>query len=466
MKHQDASTPNFLTKSITDLIPYVNNSRTHTDVQINQVAASIKEFGFLVPVLIDANDMIVAGHCRVQAAQRLKMTDVPCMRVSHLTETQVKAYVIADNKLALNAGWDDELLKLELEFLKDDEFDLSLLGFSETEIDSLLSDEDLSGLVEDEPKGSLADRFMAPPFSVLDARQGYWQARKRYWLSLGIDSVQGRDAECFHNSINGEKYDRFDGLSATSIFDPMLCELAYRWFSPVNGVVLDPFAGDSVRGIIAAKTGRQYVGIDLRAEQVETNVAQWLLVKTKPNPIKNGENPGLTAVIDPVWHTGDSRMIEKLAVGVEADFVFSCPPYADLEVYSDDPNDLSTLAYDEFITAYKEIIKNTCGLLKQDRFACFVVDDIRDKKGMYRNFVSDTINAFIEAGLNLYNEAILVTPVGTMAVRASKAFTSGRKLVKGHQNVLVFVKGDPKKATIACGDVEDFVLEEEEAAGD
>ena len=158
-------------------------------------------------------------------------------------------------------------------------------------------------------------------------------------------------------------------------------------------------------------------------------------------------------VILPVWHTGDSRDIKNI-IKDEYDLIFSCPPYANLEVYSDDAKDISTLSYPEFIKAYREIIKNCVDMLKDDRFACFVVGDIRDKKGIYCNFVSDTIAAFQDAGTKLYNEAILITAVGSLPIRVGRQFDAGRKLGKTHQNVLVFIKGDPKKATEAIGPVE------------
>ena len=227
--------------------------------------------------------------------------------------------------------------------------------------------------------------------------------------------------------------------SGTSIFDPVLTEFAYRWFSPPGGTILDPFAGGSVRGIVASKLGRQYVGIDLRTEQVDANRAQAEAICTDPMP---------------VWHVGDSRDIDRVAAGVEADFVFSCPPYADLERYSDDPADLSTMGYGDFRAAYRAIIAKTCEMLRQDRFACFVVGDVRDKRGMYHGFPWHTVEAFQAAGLRLYNEAVLVTAVGSLSIRVGKQFVSSRKLGKTHQNVLVFVKGDPKKATQACGAIE------------
>jgi DNA modification methylase len=145
--------------AISSLIPYARNSRTHTDEQTAQIAASIKEFGFTNPVLIDADGGIIAGHGRVLAARKLKLLDVPCLRLSHLTETQKRAYVIADNKLALNAGWDAELLAVEFADLSAEGFDLELTGFTLEEIDALtpeviepgLTDEDYVPEVQPDP---------------------------------------------------------------------------------------------------------------------------------------------------------------------------------------------------------------------------------------------------------------------------------------------------------------------------
>jgi DNA modification methylase len=241
--------------------------------------------------------------------------------------------------------------------------------------------------------------------------------------------------------------------SGTSIFDPVLCELAYRWFCPIDGTILDPFAGGSVRGIVASKLDRKYIGHELRSEQVEANRIQAERICSKSKH-------------QPVWIIGDSKLIDQTCKDVEADFVFSCPPYVDLEVYSDDPKDLSTLEYPEFLKAYREIIAKSCFLLKQDRFACFVVGDVRDKKGNYYNFVGDTVRAFIDAGLSYYNEAILVTAVGSLPIRVGKQFESSRKLGKTHQNVLVFVKGDGKKATQAIGKCEFGKIDQAEQFGE
>lgn len=154
-------------KKVNDLIPYINNSRTHSEEQVNQIVASINEFGFTNPLLIDEKDNIIAGHGRLLASKKLKMEEVPCIILSGLTEAQKKAYVIADNKMALNAGWDDELLKLELENLKELEFDLELTGFDVDELDDIFQGEEEQEVIEDdfdieppeEPKAKLGDIY-------------------------------------------------------------------------------------------------------------------------------------------------------------------------------------------------------------------------------------------------------------------------------------------------------------------
>jgi DNA modification methylase len=241
--------------------------------------------------------------------------------------------------------------------------------------------------------------------------------------------------------------------SGISIFDPVLCELIYRWFSPVDGSVLDPFAGGSVRGVVASHLSRHYTGIELRAEQVEENIKQ-----------------GKQICKDhfPKWHCGDSRTVEKICKTEKYDLVFSCPPYADLEVYSDDPRDISNMSYEDFFQAYEEIITKSVALLKDDRFACFVVGEVREKKGggFYRGLVADTAYAFEKAGARLYNEMILVTAVGSLPIRAGRMFESGRKIGKTHQNVLVFCKGDPIEATKACGEIKIEDLFEKDKYGE
>jgi DNA modification methylase len=270
----------------------------------------------------------------------------------------------------------------------------------------------------------LRDKFIEPPFSVLDTKSGNWTRRKKEWKKIGIKSEVGRDAKAFGKFTPSKgKGDRFDD-KATSIFDPALCEVLYHWFVPENGTILDPFAGGSVRGIVANYLGFKYTGIDIRQEQIDSNREQGLDILDVAN--------------QPNWYVGDSNEVLN-GFNKEFDFVFSCPPYADLEVYSDLEGDISNMPYIEFMKAYEEIIAKSCNLLKSGGYACFVVGEVRDKKGNYIGFVPDTINAFKDCGMGFYNEGILLDQLGTASMRAGGNMKS-QKLVKVHQNVLVFKK--------------------------
>lgn len=405
-----------------DITPYKKNAKKHPKEQIARIARSIKEFGFNQPIVVDKQGVIIVGHGRYEAAKMLDMKDedIP-VTVVDLSEERANAYRLADNKLN-ESEWDMHLVIEELKGLSEEMIELT--GF----------DIDLS--LEYPNSGvKLADRFMLPPFSVLDARQGVWQDRKRAWVAMGIESELGRSEGLLGGGENSAMLSEIN--DGTSVFDPTLCELLYTWFVPPNGSILDPFAGGSVRGIVASKQGHPYTGIELRDEQVEANRAQANLICES---------------IIPAWICGDSNT--SIPQDGEYDFVFSCPPYADLEVYSDDPADLSNMPYDQFLAVYRSIINQSVAHLRDNRFACFVVGEVRDKKGIYRDFIGDTVQAFKDAGASYYNEAILVTAVGTLPLRAGRTFNASRKLGKTHQNILVFYKGDPKKIKEIYGEID------------
>lgn len=173
------------------LVPYAANARTHSEAQVAQLARSIEQFGFNVPVLVDDAGVLIAGHGRLMAAKSLGMETVPAIRLSHLTEEQAKAFRLADNQLALNAGWDISLLLAELDALPT--FTPVDLGFDVADLENMrFSLEGLPGGGKSNDGGQLAERFGVPPFTVLNAREGWWQDRKRSWLSLGIQSELGR----------------------------------------------------------------------------------------------------------------------------------------------------------------------------------------------------------------------------------------------------------------------------------
>lgn len=270
---------------------------------------------------------------------------------------------------------------------------------------------------------------MEPPFTVLDTKTGRWQGRKKKWVQMGIKSEVGRgEALTFNIPMHGDW--KNDSGGSTSVFDPALTELIYNWFAPEGGSILDPFAGGSVRGIVAAKMGHEYTGIELRPEQVASNRAQ------AEELLKPDERPE--------WIEGDAE--EKMAdLWPGFDFVFSCPPYANLEVYSDIPGDLSYMDYSGFCAKYSRIIKRAVELLAPGSFAVFVVGDVRDKNGYFLNFPGDTKKMFMDAGAVLYNEAVLLNSPASAAIRAKQQFKgNNRKLVKVHQNVQCFYK--PKNA--------------------
>jgi ParB-like chromosome segregation protein Spo0J len=505
---------------VADLVPYVRNARMHPAEQIDQIAASMERFGFTIPMLVAEDGTIIAGHGRLMAAAQLGLAEVPVMVARGWSDEDRRLYTLADNRLAETSEWDPEMLRLEVDELRTEIGieDLSFIGFSSADLAALIPTIDTAPAEAEVKLASLADRFGAVPFSVLNAREGWWMDRKRKWLSTGIRSELGRgesaatggSAEPLSRARAGEPsvmkngkrpaaafgqdlmrgegkkgtggvlmeaassadpsfylkkgkvekelgrkittaefladhYEQPEGstvaATGTSIFDPVLCELMYRWFAPGDGMILDPFAGGSVRGIVASALGRSYTGIELRAEQVEANRAQAETICEEPVP---------------AWIAGDSlEMDTHLDADFRADFLFSCPPYADLEVYSDDPRDISSMDYDGFLSVYRQIIAKGAARLADDRFAAFVVGEVRGgREGAYRNFVGDTIAAFRDAGLHYYNEMILITPAGSLPIRIGKQFNASRKVGKTHQNILVFCKGDPRRATEACGAIE------------
>ena len=273
--------------------------------------------------------------------------------------------------------------------------------------------------------GALIRDFIAPPFSVLDVLRGYWQIRKRYWESCGIRDG-GRKDELL-SSFAGLRGEHDTG---TSKFDPVIAEISYGWFCPVNGTILDPFSGGPVRGSVAAIIGHRYTGIDLSSHQVDVNRRAW-------------DDLGMTTQTEPTWICGDACNVRELA-NDDYDLIFSCPPYFDLERYSDDPHDLSTMTWENFCNKYYAIISDCVAVLKDNRFAVWYVGDVRDGYGFSRNFVGKSIDAFTDAGMELYNDIIVRNSGATGSLRARGNFRN-RKVTNVHQHLLVFYKGDPAK---------------------
>lgn len=274
----------------------------------------------------------------------------------------------------------------------------------------------------------LKEKFGIIPFSVLDTKTAEWKARKQKWINLGIQSELGRGGDLlgFQRIYSKGKERLFD--RKTSVFDPVLCELMYDWFCIKDGRVLDPFCGGSVRGIVASYKNLEYTGIDIRQDQIQSNIEQGKRICPQKSPN---------------WIAGDSREVLDQQKNESFDFIFTCPPYFDLEVYSDIRGDISNMEWDNFIYCLSDIILKSCQKLKNNRFFCIVIGDVRDKErtiNWYRNLTGKTKQMIIDAGLNFYNDLILLDNIGTSAMRVEQAFIK-RKVIKLHQNILVFYKG-------------------------
>lgn len=551
----------------------------YNEGDVGLLMEGIGRYGFAGAIKVWNGNQVRGGNHTLIAVRALKasgeplphniqMLDgewyVPCVSLNHLTEQEAIGFAIFDNRSAARASQNEELLLQYLGILKEADETL-VTGYDDADMQQIA--EFLSGDiaaagggaagedVDTTPRASLAERFIVPPFSILDARQGYWQLRKKAWIALGIQGELGRGATNTPGSagdhregresgeyagghawlghkkphaapggsempaatpsagrggkiergdgygrplkngktagrtfgqdlmrgehvvgqptkkpkgllggsaMNGEwvkkvRGEDFNGLAAnstgTSIFDPVLCELVYRWFNVPNGKILDPFAGESTKGIVATKLGYSYMGVELRQEQVDANYRQ-------------AEKIGVT----PMWVCSDSaKLNEAIAPELKYDLIFTSPPYYDLEIYSESDKDGSAFeTYPKFMAWYKDIFEQAISHLNDNRFLVVKVGEIRDKKGVYRNFVGDNIQCFIDLGLNYYNEMILVTTAGSLPIRINKQFTSARKIGKTHQNILCFYKGDSRKIKdyfpkeIEHGDVESATSENAE----
>lgn len=726
---------------------------------VEAVARSLKKFGQRKPLTahVDTKEVLTGNHT-LKAALSLGWDQIAVLWVED-DPTEAKAWTLADNRAAELGGFDSEaLIEMLAAVAEVDEDLLEAASYTFEDIDDILSaatiemetpeappapapepmkaadhdwDQDqLPVTLQPRIRIGLSDRFVVPPFTVLSARDGWWQDRKTAWIDLGIEGELGREdkprtwyiAPPTHlaegivpqGTAEGKKkgvVEGTDGLlygdGSTSIFDPTLTELVYRWFCPPGGQILDPCAGGSVRGVVASKLGRNYTGIELRQVQVDANerqraeiltddlafvpevpqdslpevtpveqhgeismkredtyafagvrgskvrtcvhfiekaaaakvgvttagsrhspqvnfVAQiahrlgvpcrvhvptgdltpeliaargagakiiqhefgrnsvimararedaqergWIEIPygmesqeaidyTKPQVVNvpadtkrlvNACGSGMTlagilwgliendidipvlavcvgnvpeerldrwappgwrdmvTIIDdpskyedpadytvyddvildayyeakcipylepgdllwvsairpsavpatapqPVWICGDGRVAgDLLPNDFQADLFFTCPPYGDLEVYSDDERDLSTMGYDDFIQGFWDIMREAYACLRDDSFAVLVVGDYRDKDGYFHNFPGDTIRYMQEAGFKYLNEAILVTHLNSLPIRTGRQFDATRKMGKTHQQCLVFVKGDAARAADRCGPV-------------
>lgn len=429
---------------IAQLIEHPDNARRGDEAAID---ASMAAHGFYGAVLVQASTRrIIAGNHRTRVARRRGDTTVPVLLVD-VDDDRARRILLADNRTNDRASYDrDELARLLGELAGTDDV-FAGTGWDNDDLGALLRslERDDAGA-----RPTLADRWGAPPFSVLDARAGYWRERKRRWLHWGLRSSDGRaDALVAGGGFqNAAKWGRSIGkvlrpgpepaewTGGTSIFDPVLAELMVRWFCPPGGRVADPFAGGTVRGAVASALGHPYVGYDLAAAQVAANVEQGRQLELDPFPD---------------WRVGDARHARWDG---SFDMLLTCPPYWDLERYGDDPADLCNAADESaFVTGLAACLVPAVDALAANSFVVVVMGFVRNGDRLV-DLPGHTAALLADLRLVVYNDFVLATSPSTAAFRADRAFRTTRKPVPVHQRVVVAVKGDPRAAADRCGPVD------------
>ena len=407
---------------------------------------------------------------------------VPTLLASQLTEAQKREFIIKDNSAF--GHWDTERLLQEWQDLPLADWGLASWNTTPTPQAENTAEDTTEGTQGDETTtdeqvdtetektqqdentpclpASLNDIFIIPPFSVLDTRTGYWQQRKKLWREH-IGAINGETREgitfspemCYPQlythfgqirdtlpvKMNFTQYldtlpeeqleqERQKNLAAgVSLFDPVLSEILCQWFTPhAHSYICDPFAGDTQKGMVFAMLGHRFTGIELRAEQVEANRRNL-----------EGRDLDCTYICD------DGRNIRKHIEADTQDLLFSCPPYFDLEQYSDLPEDASNQrTYNAFMQILAEGFRGGWECLHNNRFAILVVGDVRNHLTQgYYDFAGDLIRIFKSFGATLINRFVLVEQIGSSCLRARNNFQR-RKATKTHQDVLVFFKGNPE----------------------
>ena len=414
---------------IKDLISPEYNPRDITPDEMEKLKTSIQEFGYVDPIIVNEhNNHIVGGNQRYEALKALEYTEVDVVYINETDPNREKALNIALNKIS--GDWDEVKLNQIFEEMQLEHFDISLTGFDDLNLDLLnvepktnSSSYDLKDDGE-EHKDNLSKKYIVPPFSVLDTKSKRWQDRKKEWLQLTDNLSETRTGEYGEIGGGGGLLSQIN--EGTSNFDPVLAEIILTWFTKEGSIILDPFGGEQTKGVVAGELNFEYHGVEIREEQVELNNK-----KTVKYPLVH-------------YYPGNSNNIKNIVPPKKYDTCFTSPPYYDLEIYSKE--DMSALgSYEEFMQQYKNIFKQCYDLLEENSFLIVKIGEIRDKQnGEYRCFVSDNIDLLTDIGFKYYNEIILLNNVGTAPIRANNNMKS-RKIVKIHQNVLVFYKGDVQK---------------------
>ena len=438
------------------------NYRKHDKKNKSLIKKSLEKFGAGRSIVVDAEGEIIGGNGVYEQAQKLGLktkiveTDGSELVIVKRTDLKTddekrKALAVMDNSTSDTSEFDLELLTADFSVDELEDFGIELPEEEEEE--------------EEEEEDNVSKDFIIFPCSILDQSNSKWQDRKKYWLKrLDInDNVDSRKEtltksallkypktyssylkfkqknneqlsfEEFVEKINPPEFEKDKQnilAKGVSVFDPVLSELMCKWFSPyLGGKIFDCFAGDCFKGLVFALCGYEFTGIELRQEQVDDNIKF----------CKKFLNLNLKYICD------DGQNVDKYLQKESQDLLFSCPPYYNLEVYSNLPNDASNQKdYCDFLKILDNAYSKSIKILKDNRFAVIVVGNIRDKQGFYYNFINDIINIFNKNGMFLLNELILKEPLSIRRLSSRRLFKS-RKIVKIHQNILVFYKGNPKK---------------------
>lgn len=427
-------------KENTDIKLDPHNYREHNEHNMGLIKKSLENYKAGRSILVDNTGTIIAGNGTFKAAQELGIK----VKTIETDGTELIAVVRKDlaydskerAELAIMDNSTSDSSEFNIEHLKEDFPIDELLNLGLTaETLELDLDEEVGQAKEEHAK--LTDKFLIPPFSVIDTRQGYWQDRKRKWNALIGDEGESREDTLGMTLLTTNMYGK-TGIKNVSILDACLAEITNLWFLPnkidYKPKTFDPFAGDTVFGFVSAYMGNSFTGIELRPEQAALNNER-------------------TKDIDANYICDDGQNVAKHLEAESQDLMFSCPPYFDLEQYSDLPNDASNQDYDGFRQIIENAFVGAIKCLKKNRFAVVVMSNVRDKKGAYHNITGDIKDVFKKEGCHLYNEIILLNVAGTAQIRAGRAMAN-RKVVRVHQDVLVFYKGDIKDIQKDFGEVE------------
>ena len=422
---------------VTDIKENPKNPRKIKGEALEALKKSLNKFGDLGGIVYNVKTQrLVGGH------QRIKTFDKSWVitKKEHTDSVGTVAIGSIETPFGLmsyrEVSWDENTEKMAnlaanqhggdfvnsevygiLEELKIDGEDLSLSGFTDVELNYGLNYENNS----EDFSGNLNRDFIVSPFSVLDGRAHFWLDKKRAWKMKMGDGGDGRSEDLISDAAMLKFKNNGNG---TSMFDPFLCEILYKWFCKEGASIFDPFCGGITRGFVAQTMGYDYTGVDVRKEQIEAN-----------KKISNKHGKKASFVL------GDSEFIDIPA----HDLLFSCPPYLSLEKYSSQEDDISTLPTEAFNKKYDTIIKRSCEKLKIDGYAVFVLSDVRatkgPNKGFYEDFIGMTIGAFKKSGLELYNRMVYLSPLVSAPLRARSTFRT-KKVVKTHEEILVFKRVD------------------------